>query len=636
MRYGRLLATAAVVLLLFTGDAIAVTQSTLSVDAPTGTYVLDDQVTGNNMISLHGTSNGTTGDHVDIYCFAGTSMRKLVTGLAVQADGSFSYSGPLGAISDETCVLRALPGNNRTDYAPGMASPFVGPTLAIGSRSNTYDTTSPNAGKLEQYYIYRSQLRGGFDYRSLGNCAIHDGYVYDPVTFNSAIADYCNGYFWVGNGISDSTGYANPDRSELEVDGDSAYVAGAVANLGIPAASGYPGFPKLTYSYAPDPLTGDMILQETDQVVKCSPSPASYPPTASTCKGFVPAGIQVHLRIIQGQGGRTVTEVQSFSSTDGHTHAIDLLEDNEFFHPKQDGELDFPWTAKGMSPYTTVGQQLRGPSRAGPGSFFFRGSASEPDGGENAAVGATTFSSAPSSETIVGATNASQNYSWVDLRYQRTVPAQGATQLAFAYANAFKASEVQATAKAAEPMFVPSVSISSPKDRSTIKSGVVTVFGTAHDDYGMTSVRVNGRQAKLNPILGTWRVRLKLPPGSNPLSVIATNVFGNTASAHITLSFPLTLADFRQSRRRWKHRAGTMFSFALDAPARVTFNFTRKGQPAGRLSFNAGAGRDGRLFNGALPAGEQLKPGRYSVTVSAKAGRAKTKTSKTLRFTITG
>ncbi len=635
MKFGRILAAAVFGLLCFTGTAIAaVTQSTVTVQSPTGTYLLDDEVTAHNQISVHGTSNGTTGDMVDINCYTGSGSKQLVASVAVQADGTFSYTGSMSSMSDQTCVLRAVPAGDTSSHPPGTSSPFTGPTLAISSRTNTLLPPGPNAGTLSDFYIYESQLRGAFDYYSLGNCSVDDSYTYDPVTFNSAILDYCNAYFWLGNGLANTTGYTTPTRSEIEVDGKSGYLPGNIYSMSVPGAENHSGFPRLTYSYTRDPATGNMVIQETDEVVKCSPDATTYPPTATSCSSFAPTGIEVSQRTTQGQGGRVTTVIQSFSSTDGHSHKVDLLEDNEFFHPGKDGELDFPWTSKGMAPYTTVGQAIAGPSHPGPGSFFVRGSASVPDGGEGAAVGSATFSNAPSGVTIVGTTDASAEYSWVDLHYARTVPAKGAVNLGFSYGDAFKLSEVQGYARAAEPMFVPSVVVSKPKGGSKSKAGLVSVSGVAHDAYGLSGVSVNGTKAKLGSG-GKWTAKVKLHLGSNTLSAVATNIFGNTATASVKVSFPLTLTNLKQSHGKWKKSAGTKFSFTLDASARVTLNFTRKGKKVGSVSFKAKAGHDSRSFKGKLSSGKTLKPGAYSVSVSAKSGKAKTK-AKTLHFTITG
>ena len=341
----------------------------------------------------------------------------------------------------------------------------------------------------------------------------------------------------------------------------------------------------------------------------------------------------MHARWIQGHSGRVTSEVQSFSSTDGRRHSVDALEIDEFFHPHADGELDFPWTSRGMAPYTTGGQQISGPSRRGPGSFFVRGSASVPDGGEGSAQGAVTFSSPPSYERIIRPTNSIES-SRIELHYARTVPAKGSVSLGFTYSVSFRMSDVQADARAAEPTFVPSVAISKPKGGSKAKSASVSVSGIARDAYGLSGVRVNGTKAKLGA-KGVWTANVKLHLGSNTLTAVATNIFGNTASASRKVSFPLTLTKLGQSHGSWKESAGTTFSFVLDAPARVTFNFTHKGHKAGSISFRAKAGHDSRSFDGKLSSGKKLKPGSYSATVSARAGKVKSKT-KTLHFTITG
>src|SRR5436305_1414576 len=161
--------------LIWSGSAMAagITQSALTVDSPTGTYVIDDELTQNNQISLHGTSDGTTGDKVDINCYAGTSNKQLHDGVNVHADGKFSYSGNIGFINDETCVLRAVPAGDTSPHPPGTTSSFTGPRLAISSRSNTVISSGANTGKLSDFHIFESQLRGAFDYFSLGNCAIN-------------------------------------------------------------------------------------------------------------------------------------------------------------------------------------------------------------------------------------------------------------------------------------------------------------------------------------------------------------------------------------------------------------------------------------------------------------------------------
>jgi hypothetical protein len=511
--------------------AAIVTETHLQVLSPTGAYLVDDEVTPAETISVSGTSNGAAGEKLDIKCFSGQSSAKLEVNVEVRAGGGFSFSGKMGPISDEACVLRAVPHGDATQYAPGSPSPFVGPTLAIGQRENRIIASGLNIGMLETYYLYVAQLTGAFDYFSLGGCMVNDSYVFDPVTLESVSLDLCDAWFNSANGQTFPLGYAAPTRSELQVDGANAYLAANAVFTGLP------GYPALSYNYSIDPATGDLALEETDAPVRCSPGGA-YPPSTETCTSFVPTGVKVLTRVLQGQGGRVASVTQWFSSTDGQPHRLDLLEDNEFKHPQQEGELEFPWTGEGLREYKTVGQVLPGASTA-PGSFFVKGAAKPADGSEETAVGAVTFAAAPEAATIVGTTN--DLYSWVDLTYHRTVPAGGSVALGFTYSDAFLRSEVDGYAAAAQAAYVPSVAISAPSAGSAVGSQQVMVSGTASDRTGLASLLVNGQSVPVGSN-GSWTATVPLSAGANTITAVATNVFGDTAQAQATVTYlPLSL-----------------------------------------------------------------------------------------------
>jgi hypothetical protein len=511
--------------------AAAVTETHLQVLSPAGTYLVDDEVTPAETISVSGTSDGVAGERLDIKCYSGQSSAKLAVNVEVQAGGGFSFSGTMRPISDEACVLRAVPHGDATQYTPGSPSPFVGPTLAIGQRENRIIASGLNAGTLESFDIYDAQLTGAFDYFSLGGCTIGDSYVFDPVTFESVTLDFCNAWFNSANGTALPPGYAAPTRSELQVDKANAYLA---ANAGF---ASLPGYPALSYNYSIDPATGDLVLEETDTPVKCSPGGA-YPPSTETCTSFVPTGVKVLTRVLQGQGGRAASVTQWFSSTDGQPHQLDLLEDNEFDHPQHEGELEFPWTGEGLKEYRTVGQVLPGASTA-PGSFFVKGAAKPADGSEETAVGAVTFAVAPEAVTIVGTTN--DPYSWVDLTYRRTVPAGGSVALGFTYSDAFLRGEVNGDAAAAQAAYVPSVAIAAPGTGSVVGAHQVTVSGSATDRNGLTSLLVNGQSVPVDAN-GGWAATVPLSAGANTITAVATNVFGDTAQAQSTVTYlPLSL-----------------------------------------------------------------------------------------------
>jgi Glucodextranase, domain B len=644
--------------------------SSSNVASPGNGYLIDQ----GQPVTVSGTTNSrSSSDRVDLNCYAGQTFETLADGVSVQADGSFSWSGPLTPIDDQTCVLRAVPTGSGADYPPGRPAPYSGPTLGLGKLVNLDVNGGPNAGRLAYYDLFDSQLLGNFHYQSLGGCAILDSQVYDPQSFQSAPLDFCNGGFWWRDGYPARPGFLAPTRSELQVDGADGYLAGQLTNMGS-FATDNPGFPSLTYGYSLDPATGNLTLDETDQVVECAPAAASFPPTTTSCSEFVPTGIQVKLRIVQGQNGRVASVTQYFSSTDGASHTVDLQEDNEFSHPAHDGQLNFPWTGAGLQAYATPGQVIGGPpSGSGPGSLFIKGSAAAPDGSEASAQGAVTFSNPPDNEQIIGTTNNSSGFSWVDLHYARSVPANGSVALGFTYSNAFLAGDVAGAASAAQAAFHPSVSIASPASGAVTGQPTAVVSGRAGDANQLTSLTVDGVAQSVSN--GAWSTTVALNRGANTITAVATNVFGNTSEAQTTITYsppPVTrpapaLSSVSQSHRTWreygsrgKAPVGTTIRLTLNLPARVTFTFlqpaagrrvhgrcvaeTRRNRhrphcthplSRGSLSFSAKAGHSLVKFFGPLNRHKALRPGTYTLVIGATdptTGRRAA--TKRLTFTI--
>ncbi len=665
--------------------AATVTSSTLTVTSPQGSYLIDNQVDSNaEQISLAGTSNGSSSsnDRVDIKCFAGGGSETLVTSVPVDQNGAFSFSGSLRPISRETCVLRAVPAGNSTDYPPGSASPYAGPVLNIGQAYESRVPSGRNANDLEYYYLYASQPAGAFEYASLGGCSISQSYAYDPVTygglnqFSNESIDFCNAWFsWANGGTK--AGQAPPTRSELQVDGVDAYVAGNAFGINGLNTAANSGYPTLTYSYSVDPVTGNVSLSETDEVVRCSPG-GVFPPTSASCSSFVPTGVQVTMHIVQGQAGRVAKVIQWFQSTDGAAHSVDVLEDNDFYHRNQDGQLDFPWTGAGMQAYTTPGQVLPGPTAPGPGSFFVKGSASVPDGSETSPQGQVTFSTPPSSEKIVATTNNEVDttppaaVSWVELHYALTVPAHGSVPLGFTYSSGYSAAQLQVDAAAAAVAYRPAVLMFSPKSGIDTAQPTATVTGIAGDATGLSGVTVNGHPVAVGAN-GIWSAVVGLTPGLNTITAVATNVFGNQAQTRTIAVYvpPPAVARLQQAHRRWREPprgrrrgrppVGTTFSWSLSEPAQLRFVFTdqapgRRGGSGACVAQNrrnrhhrrctrtitlgthtvaAGAGSGRWVFRGAMASGRRLRPGTYTVTVIATTPStgAQSKPLR-LRFTI--
>ena len=341
---------------------------------------------------------------------------------------------------------------------------------------------------------------------------------------------------------------------------------------------------------------------------------------------------------------------------------------------KKMGELNFPWTGEGLKEYTAPGQALPGPGSA-PGSFFVKGSAAEPDGGELTAQGAVTFSSAPEGESIIGVTDGPAISSWVELHYRRTVPASGFAALGFTYSNAFLQSEVQADAAAAQASYTPSVAIASPTNGATSAQSSLTVTGTASDANGPVAVQVNGHSAPV-AANGAWSVSVPLTVGANTIAAVVTNIFGDTSQAQIKVTqLAPVVSNARQSASKWREGSslakasrkarkrrppvGTTFSYTLNEAATVHFAFT---QPAGgrkvgkqcvapakryrhrhkctrtvtiaTLGFAGHVGKNTVRFQGRVSRSKRLKPGRYTVAITAKNAAGQVSAPQKLTFTI--
>ncbi|HTU97076.1 MAG TPA: choice-of-anchor Q domain-containing protein [Solirubrobacteraceae bacterium] len=152
---------------------------------------------------------------------------------------------------------------------------------------------------------------------------------------------------------------------------------------------------------------------------------------------------------------------------------------------------------------------------------------------------------------------------------------------------------------------------------------------------------------------------------------------GSATSAAVTVPKPHAssspprpvVSKFSQSAARWRrtgkavrHRppVGTRFSFTLNEAATVTLTFTQTGhgrkvskkkcvtqtaknrrKPACTLTLTLGtvklsgkSGKNSVKFTGRLSNRHTLKPGRYSVTITAKRAEAAASKSHTLKFTI--
>jgi len=244
---------------------------------------------------------------------AATGPAPSSSNVAVASDGSFSLpSANLNNVLDQTCRLRAVPAGS----SPSDVTPYSGPLIGVGERDTSKVATGPNTGSAYDYYLYASQMTAAFDYVSIGSCGVFDGYLYDSTYVPTTYTFYCNGGLFTGDGPS-------PTRSELQVDGANAYLPwDATQNINSNAT----GLPAVSYTYTVDTATGNLVIHETDPVVKCAD--ATYPPTTTSCATFVTTGVTDNRTVTQDHDGHISWSSDAFTSTDNKSHSIDLLWDN--------------------------------------------------------------------------------------------------------------------------------------------------------------------------------------------------------------------------------------------------------------------------------------------------------------------
>jgi hypothetical protein len=410
----------------------AVTQSSITTPADV-TYLLYNRDKPNTF-TVSGTTNGTKGNHVDVNCYAGDKTTTVASNVVVNANATFSAPAAADAEANtyRVCQLRAVPAGT----TPNPLTPFAGPRLLVGRRQTLHVSSGKNKGKFYDYYLYFQQLAGGDAYASLGECGLDQGYLLDANDALTTVTWYCNAALF-NREASPGT------RSEIRVDGVNAYTPKGAQTINVAATSGFPAL--IGYSYRQNSQTGDAVIHETDAIVKC-PS-ATYPPTNVSCPYFVSTGVTDVRTITQDHDGRVVWITDSFKSTDGKKHTLDLLWDNyERFRPNSSGdstqlEYEFP----GESGYSThvLNDVVHLPARAGTILVQTHGAA---DGDTGSGRGAIVYNRPASAATF---TAISSNDEGFNLHQTATIPAKGMATFRWAYIQDFHAATVNSLAQQA-------------------------------------------------------------------------------------------------------------------------------------------------------------------------------------------
>lgn len=428
-----------------------------------GTYLLSlENPPSPTTIDVQGNAPGSSaGDMVDVVCFYGTGgSAKLKTNVTVKSGGGFDTGAvPLRPIAGHACRLRAVPAG--AESSSDVAA-FAGPQVAVSEAALPLSTISGgtvNPGKAYNYYVNAVTFTGWAAWKAVGTGGCGPYAAPIDASFN------------VGNFAIDCAGSLLADdlrawggRSEVQIDGRNAYDAASAQAL-VPRTGGQnngtqdlPGFPTLTASVTWDPTTGAMSSSSQESWVACSGSDPYQPKVLQNCPSFVDTGVKLERDIATSDGGRVVTMTDTWSSSDGKSHSVDLLYDDYIGLSANSAIRGYEFPGQSAFSSHLAGDPLPAPA-AGPGSIFVHTNQAASDGNPAETFGAITYATAPSgfrfAPVAPPATNPPPPSNEFEEHAIATPPAGGSATLRYAYSVGYTMADVQSLATAAQDGFVP-------------------------------------------------------------------------------------------------------------------------------------------------------------------------------------
>ncbi|HET8751847.1 MAG TPA: PASTA domain-containing protein, partial [Gaiellaceae bacterium] len=223
---------------------------------------------------------------------------------------------------------------------------------------------------------------------------------------------------------------------------------------------------------------------------------SAYPPTTASCPSFATAGVTDNRTIAQDHDGHVSWITDTFTSSDGHAHSLDLLWDNSQHFRGSSGdssqvEYEFP----GESSFSThvTGGAVSLPASA-PATIFVRMHGAV-DGDSSTGQGAIVYDRPAAGATFTSVSSAASE---LTLRQTGTVPAGGSTRFRFAYVQDVHAANVASLAQAASTAFLNTIAISK-SGKGKVKSapgGILCGTACTHGYAYGTAVTLRAIPAK--------------------------------------------------------------------------------------------------------------------------------------------
>jgi hypothetical protein len=277
-------------------------------------------------------------------------------------------------------------------------------------------------------------------------------------------------------------------------------------------------------------------------------------------------------------GGEVARVTQRFASVDGRSHTIDVLFKQAIAAPASGESPGFLFPGQGsFATHSRPDSFAAFP--AGPGSIITIGDASGFLPATSNPIGAITYSSPPISVDFTSASGA--RTATFLMHYAATIPAGGAIVYDWSFSQAASEPAIAELEAVERDRFgLPTISISRPRNRATVRSALITVQGRATDAVGISSVNINGHGVPL-VAGGAYTASLRLRKGKNTIRATAINDAGNASAASITVTYkppPCKVPRLRGKTLSAARRALSNSGCALGHVGRERSRTVRKGR----------------------------------------------------------
>ena len=222
-------------------------------------------------LKVSGTSNGGR-DLLDVRC-EGSATAVLAANVRPTTAGVWTTTLSAADV-DKVPQWSRRPARRSPRYNGANRAAFPGKRVMFQRSRVTAVAGGPNNGVSDDFRYWAPQLNGRSIWQSVSNCGLTGAVTMTPDTFRySANAFPCAGF------VAPNTA----GRAGLLVDRVNTFTPFGAATL-FPGSANALGLLALQSSVSTDPSTGNILIRETENMLRCSPTRTRSPPRRSPAR----------------------------------------------------------------------------------------------------------------------------------------------------------------------------------------------------------------------------------------------------------------------------------------------------------------------------------------------------------------